>query len=154
VDGTIFLVTRAHLADRASYLTSLAPDLTPRWSAPMHNLFQDGCGVNVALDGNDTDKKRHCRPGATMGVDPATNDAPSARAIDSSSSSPVALPDGGVLYGSYSNYNGARGHLLKFDQAGALAASFDFGWDTTPAVWMHGDTYSIVIKDNHYFGIG
>src|SRR5262249_12779184 len=58
------------------------------------------------------------------------------------------------LYGSYSNYNGARGHLLKFDQAGALAASFDFGWDTTPAVWMHGDTYSIVIKDNHYFGIG
>src|SRR5260370_31518400 len=27
---------------------------------------------------------------------------------------------------------------------------FDFGWDTTPAVHSNDDTYSIVIKDNHY----
>jgi hypothetical protein len=29
-------------------------------------------------------------------------------------------------------------------------AVFDFGWDSTPAVFSHDGTYSIVIKDNHY----
>ena len=28
--------------------------------------------------------------------------------------------------------------------------SYDFEWDSTPAVWPHNGTYSIVIKDNHY----
>lgn len=60
-------------------------------------------------------------------------------------------PDGNVPYGSYTRYNIARGHLIKFNgQTGAVMANFDFGWDSTPAIWQHGGTYSIVIKDNHY----
>src|SRR4029077_14283877 len=59
-------------------------------------------------------------------------------------------PGGGVLYGSYTLYNGDRGHLLKFDASGTPAGSYDFGWDYTPALWQHDGTYSIVVKDNHY----
>jgi outer membrane protein assembly factor BamB len=55
-----------------------------------------------------------------------------------------------VLYGAYTNYNSARGHLFKLDGSGAVAATFDFGWDTTPAVFGSADDYRIVIKDNHY----
>jgi hypothetical protein len=62
----------------------------------------------------------------------------------------VALPDGGVLYGAYTSYNGVRGHLFKLDAAGKPAGTYDFGWDYTPAVWPHDGTYSIVVKDNHY----
>ena len=29
-------------------------------------------------------------------------------------------------------------------------ANYDFGWDTTPAVWEHNGTYSIVMKENFY----
>jgi hypothetical protein len=61
------------------------------------------------------------------------------------------LPDGNVLYGSYTRYNIARGHLIKFNGVtGSVMAYFDFGWDSTAAVYSHDGTYSIVIKDNHY----
>ena len=40
--------------------------------------------------------------------------------------------------------------MMKFDSAGNFQGSFDFGWDSTPAVYSHGGTYSILIKDNHY----
>ena len=73
-----------------------------------------------------------------------------AASLDDSTSSPVVLPDGSVLYGSYTGYNGARGHLIRFSSAGAILANYDFGWDTTPAVWEHGGTYSIVMKENFY----
>jgi hypothetical protein len=39
---------------------------------------------------------------------------------------------------------------LKFSAAGAYLGAYDFGWDSTPAVYSHQGTYSIVIKDNHY----
>jgi hypothetical protein len=91
-----------------------------------------------------------CRPGTALGVDPATNQPPAGRAIDDSSSSPVALPDGGVLFGAYTRYNGSRGHLFALDARGHVVGTYDFGWDSTPAVWSHEGTYSIVIKDNHY----
>jgi len=56
-----------------------------------------------------------------------------------------------VLYGAYTRYNIARGHLVKFSAStGRVMAFFDFGWDTTPAAFSHDGTYSIVIKDNHY----
>ena len=84
-----------------------------------------------------------------MGVDPYTNQPPAGRIIDESSSSPVALPDGGVLYGTYTLYNGDRGHLVKLDARGKPAGTYDFGWDYTPALWQHDGTYSIVVKDNH-----
>jgi hypothetical protein len=35
-----------------------------------------------------------------------------------------------------------------------VKATYDFGWDVTPAWFPHGGTYSIVTKDNHYAGPG
>jgi hypothetical protein len=42
--------------------------------------------------------------------------------------------------------------MMKFNEAGKFLGSYDFGWDSTPAVYPHDGTYSIVIKDNHYPG--
>jgi hypothetical protein len=56
-----------------------------------------------------------------------------------------------VIFGTYSSYNTARGHLFHFDQDGAFLGTFDFGWDVTPAYVQHDHSYSIVTKDNQYF---
>ncbi len=155
-DGTVFVVSRAHRNARYGYLVAATSDLQPRWAASFRGLLNDGCGVlnpAIALPNPDGGASRSsaCRVGALTGVDPATNEPPAAQVNDSSSSSPVVLPDGAVLYGAVTGYNAARGHLLKFDGQGRFAGSYDFGWDVTPAVYKHGGTYSIVIKDNHYF---
>ena len=147
-DGTLFLVSRAHRTERDSFLLALKPTLELKWAASLRDRLGDGCGVTVPADGDA--KNGHCRAGARTGVDPSTNNLPAGRANDESSASPIALPDGGVLYGALTTYNGSRGHLLKFDEDGAFKASYDFGWDSTPAVFPHGGTYSIVLKDNHY----
>jgi hypothetical protein len=149
-DGTIFTVSRAAFSSRESVVVALRPDLSTKWLASLRGLLGDGCGINVALDGDTMMNKRHCRPGTPIGVERETGEAPAGRIIDESSSSPVALPDGAVLYGSYSSYNGARGHLFKFTADGKPAGIYDFGWDYTPAVWPHGGSYSIIVKDNHY----
>jgi hypothetical protein len=60
------------------------------------------------------------------------------------------LPDGSVLFGVLSNDGTNRGSLLKLDSLGNLAATYSFGWDSTPAVYPHAGTYSVIIKDNHY----
>jgi hypothetical protein len=147
-DGTIFTVSRAHFSDRAGFLVALAADLSTKWAVGLDGILSDGCGVNVDFDGDAVN--HHCRAGSATGVDPATNQPPIGRVSDDSSSSPAALPDGGVLYGSYSVYNNGRGHLIKLAADGTPAGTFDFGWDYTPAVWQHDNTYSIVVKDNHY----
>jgi len=63
---------------------------------------------------------------------------------------PTVSPDGSfVLYGSYTRYNFARGHLLKFRASdGAFQAQYGFGWDSTPPVTPNNAL--TVIKDNHY----
>jgi hypothetical protein len=110
--------------------------------------------VTLPADATDAsssfDKAYHCRAGAKQGVDPQTNDSPAGTADDDGSSSPVALPNGGVLYGSLTYYNQFRGHLLSFDVGGEFQKSYDFGWDITPALYAHDGTYSIVTKDNRY----
>jgi outer membrane protein assembly factor BamB len=141
-DGTIFAVTRAHGAVNYSYLLALRPDLRLKWAASLREQLHDGCGFEA---------EPACRPGATPGVDPATNLPPAGQAADGSSSSPVALPDGGVVYGALTLYNGLRGHLMKFDREGDFVASSIFGWDITPALYRHDGTYSLVLKDNYYF---
>ncbi len=98
------------------------------------------------------DNGNGCRSGAHTGVDPATNDQPAGRVVDQSTASPVVLPDGSVVYGAQTSYNYARGHFFKFDRNGSFLASYDFGWDITPAVVEHDGTYSVVTKDNHYGG--
>jgi len=137
--GVIFVVSRAHYATNDSSLVALNPDLSPKWTFRMRELLSDGCSVLVA-----------CRQGAPTGVDPSTGLKPSVRVTDQASSVPVALPDGAVLYGGFTSYNGSRGHLVKVSPDGKLMGTYDFGWDVTPAVWVRGNTYSIITKDNHY----
>ena len=154
-DGTVVTVSTAHNARRyVSVVAVNAADLSPKWSTSLRDFLTDGCGVTVPIDAppdtTDPDLLTHCRIGTQAGVDPATNQLPAAIGSDQSSSSPVILPDGGVLYGGFTGYNGFRGHTFKLDRDGRKVASYDFGWDVTPAVYSHDGTYSIVIKDNHY----
>lgn len=145
-DGTIYVVSLAHLNDRYAFLVAVHPDLTPAWSASLRAILDDGCDGLVPPSGS----PGGCSAGAARGVDPATNEAPAGRVSDASTSSPVVLPDGSVLYGAYTRYNFGRGHLFRFDAHGQPLATSDFGWDITPAVRRHDGTFSIVLKDNHY----
>lgn len=146
-DGTVYLMTRAHFNDYWSYLVAVKPDLTPKWSASLRNRLHDGC--NVLLPPNGTDGG--CPEGTATGVNPHENLPGSGRVIDSSTASPVVAPDGSIIYGAYTQYNGLQGHLLHFAADGTyLDHPYPFGWDTTPAIWQHNGTYSVVTKENHY----
>jgi hypothetical protein len=151
-DGTIYSVTVAHnpYASRYAYVVAFNPTLSLKWTASLRDRLNDGCGVLVSVASNPSAQANTCRFGANFGVDPATNQKPAGRVIDQSSSSPVVTPDGGVIYGSYTRYDFARGHMFRFDSRGNFAAAYHFGWDSTPAIYQHNGTYSVVIKDNHY----
>lgn len=146
-DGTVVSVTRAHLNSRYGYVVALNPDLTPRWAASLRDRLNDGCGSALLPP---TGAPGGCRAGARAGVDPQTNAPPAGRVLDISSSSPVIAPDGSILYGAYTRYNYARGHLFRFDSGGAFLGAFDYGWDVTPALYVRGGSYSIVVKNNDY----
>jgi hypothetical protein len=156
-DGTVFTVASPNNAPNAGVLLALNANLSPKWSATLQEIFNDGCGVLVPADAETngglpdggTDLS-HCRVGAPLGVDPDTGQMPSDQISDQSSSSPVVLPDGSVLYGGLTYYNNYRGHLVKFDATGKLLANYDDGWDQSPAVWPNAGSYSIIVKDNHY----
>jgi hypothetical protein len=150
IDGTIYTASRAHFDDMQAYLIAVKPDFSgAKWVASLQKLLNDGCGTIVPIAVNNSTPNT-CRPGATLGVDPTTNAPGSGVIIDQASSSPTALPDGSVIFGALTNYNGFRGHMFKFSAAGSFTGAYDFGWDSTPAVYSHGATYSIVLKDNHY----
>jgi hypothetical protein len=151
-NGTIYSVTVAHnpFASRYAYIVAFNSDLTLKWTASLRDRLSDGCGVLVPIAPTSATAANSCRYGATPGVDPATNEAPAGRVIDQSSSSPVVTPDGGVIYGAYTRYGYDRGHMFRFDANGNFKAAFNFGWDSTPAIYPHNGTYSIIIKDNHY----
>jgi hypothetical protein len=152
-DGTIYTASVAHFDSMVTYLIAVNPDLTLKWSASMQHRLADGCGslLPIAQPGV-TNLGNSCRFGTVPGVDPTTNTPGSATIIDEASSSPTILPDGSVLLGVTDNYNFSRGHLLHFDALGNYLNAFTFGWDSTPGAYVHGGTYSIVIKDNHYPG--
>ncbi len=158
-DGTIYTVTRTHLLDatnRYGGMAAINPDLTPKWWTSFRDRLNDGCNndegtfAGALLPANG--KAGGCRLGATPGVDPAQNTRPGARIMDDSSSSITVTPDGSLLYGAYTRYDFARGHLMKFDANGQFLGAYSFGWDSTPAIYQHDGTYSIVIKDNEYGG--
>jgi hypothetical protein len=148
-DGTIYTVSRAHFNGAQAYLVAVNPDLTPQWQASLQNLLNDGCGFLVLISAPANTDPNSCRNGATPGVDPTTNAPGSGTVSDQASSSPTVVPDG-VVFGALDNYNYARGHLFKFDAQGHFQSAYPFGWDSTPGVYTHNGTYSIVIKDNHY----
>lgn len=148
-DGTIYTVSRAHFAAAQAYLVAVNQDLTPKWQASMQNLLSDGCGFLEPISGPANTDPNSCRNGATPGIDPTTNALGSGSVPDQGSSSPTVVPDG-VVFGALDSYNYARGHLLKFDAQGHFQTAYPFGWDSTPGVYTHNGTYSIVIKDNHY----
>ena len=125
-DGTIYIGSVAHFNSGQAYVVAVNSNMTPKWAAAMQSLLTDACGG---------------APPCILGT---------GLIIDLASSSPTVVPDGSVLFGAFTDYNGERGHLLKFDSLGNFQGAFDFGWDSTPAIYVHGGTYSIVIKDNHY----
>ncbi len=136
-DGSLYVVTHAQYDSYYSYLVSVDPgDLSTNWARSLRGLLRDGCGIT-----------EQCQDGAPQGVDANTGMLPAGEVDDDSSSNPVVMADGTILYGSFTGYNGVRGHLLAFDHDGEFRASYGFGWDTTPAVV--GDR--IVLKDNTYF---
>jgi len=150
-DGTIYTISRADLNSRYGYIIALDSGLGLKWAVSLRDHMRDGCGVLLPIPSALLVKPGNCRFGTRIGVDPETNELPAGRVVDQSSSSPVALPDGSVVYGAYSRYNGSRGHLYKFSSAGQFLGAYDYGWDITPAVFRHDGTYSIILKDNHFF---
>jgi hypothetical protein len=150
-NGTIYTVSRAHRgAQMTAFLVAVNPDLSLKWASSMANLLQDGCGVIVPINDASNSNVNFCRFGTAIGVDPLTNARGSGSVPDQASSSPTVLPDGSILFGVGTGYNAGRGHLLHFDALGNFLNAFDFGWDSTPAVYPHNGTYSVIIKDNHY----
>jgi len=147
-DGsTIYTASRGHFNARGSYLLAVnSLDLSLQWSLPLQQLLNDGCNVLLPPNG----QPGGCRTGATTGVDPTQNNLGSASLADQASASPVVAPDGSILLGVSTVYNYGRGHLLKISAAGQFLTSYDFGWDSTPAIYPHDGSYSVVLKDNHY----
>jgi hypothetical protein len=154
-DGTIYTISRGHFVTRYNYLIAVNSDLTGRWAASLRGRLNDGCndGTNSStalLPLNGT--PGGCRVGAHPGVDPGTNEPPPGRVLDDESSTPTIAPDGSIFFGAYTLYNWAQGHLMHFSANGDFLNAFLFGWDITPGIWAHGNTYSVIIKENHYTG--
>jgi len=155
-DGTVYTVSRGHFVTRYNYLIAVNPNLTGKWAASLRGRLHDGCtdgtvsGSVLPVNG----QPGGCRVGSNNGVDPEVNHAGPGRVLDDESSTPTVAPDGSILFGAYTRYNYAQGHLFQFSANGNFLHSFGFGWDSTPALFSHEDSYSIVIKNNHYSGLG
>lgn len=152
-DGTtVYTASRAHFDQMVSYLVAAnTADLSLKWAASLQNRLTDGCGGVLPIAGPGvTNLAYSCLNGTTVGVDPTTNANGSGQIIDEASSSPTVLPDGSIVFGTVDNYNFSRGHLMRFGANGNYMGAYGFGWDSTPGVWVHDGTFSVVIKDNHY----
>lgn len=147
-DGsTLYTVARAHFRGRASYLLALnIADLSLQWSTSLLNIFDDGCDILLPPDG----QPDGCSIYGGTGLDPTQNTFGAGIVSDQASASPMVAPDGAILFGVNDAYDYGRGHLLKFDSTGVLQSSYNFGWDTTPAIFPNNGTYSVILKDNHY----
>jgi hypothetical protein len=148
VDGaTIYTASRGHFWPRSGYLLAVnASDLSLQWAAPLQGIFNDGCNVLLPPDG----QPGGCSIYGATGLDPTQNTAGSAALDDHASATPVVAPDGSIFFGVNTAYNYGRGHLLKFSSAGQLVGTYDFGWDSTPAIYQNNASYSVILKDNHY----
>jgi hypothetical protein len=147
-DGsTLYTVSRAHFRGRAAYLLALnTSDLSLQWSTSMVGLLDDGCNVLLPPDG----QPDGCSIYGATGLDPTQNTQGAGIVSDQASASPMVAPDGNIFFGANDGYNYGRGHLLKFSPAGVYLANYNFGWDSTPAIFPNNGTYSVITKDNHY----
>jgi hypothetical protein len=77
-----------------------------------------------------------------------------ANLIDLSTSSPMVAPDGRIYYGGHNGNGLSQGYMYEFSPDGQFLAYFDFGWDTTPAIFPDPDGdpthYYLVQKYNRY----
>jgi Bacterial Ig-like domain (group 3) len=148
VDGsTVYTASRGHFSGRASYLIAVnAADLSLQWSTSMTGILDDGCNVLLPPDG----QPDGCSIYGATGLDPTQNVQGAGIISDQASASPMVAPDASILYGVNDAYNYGRGHLLKFNSSGVYQTNYNFGWDTTPAIYPNNDSYSVIIKDNHY----
>jgi outer membrane protein assembly factor BamB len=163
-DGTIYVVTRGHflIGSRNGFLVAINPNLTLKWATSLRNRFHDGCGVPASKGGllSPNGQPGGCRDlgpignAQIYGNDPAQNTPGAGRVLDDESSTVTIAPDGSLFFGSYTRYNYAQGHLMHFMANGGYLGAYSFGWDVTPAIYQHDGTYSVVIKDNHYSGLG
>jgi len=149
-DGTIYVPAVHHFSTRTAYMLAVNSNLTPKWQTSLRDRFNDGCNVYLPPNGS----PGGCRTGAHNGVDPAQNRPGAGRVIEDGTYSPTIAPDGSIFFGTYARYNWAQGHMMKFSSSGQFLASYIFGWDITPAIYKHGSSYSVVMKDNHYSGLG
>jgi hypothetical protein len=150
-DGTVYTASMAHFDAMVTYFIAVNPDLTLKWSSSMQQRLTDGCGVLLPIAANGvTTMPNSCRYGTTVGLDPSTNAKGSSYLSDQASSTPTVLPDDSVVLGTLDDFNYSRGHLMHFDAQGNFINAYTFGWDNTPAVYEHDNTYSLVVKDNHY----
>ena len=126
----------------------------------MRDKFTDGCGTATLPP---TGMPGGCRAGAPVGASPPTGKAGHGRVLDDSTSAPVVAPDGSIYYGAYTRYNYAQGHLMRWSSTGQYLPSnngtfggggFQFGWDTTPAIFAHDGTFDVITKENHYGDVG
>ena len=128
-DGTIYSAAAQHFANRYSYLIAISKNLTPEWSASLCNLFTDGCGVPIADGGTmpPNGAPNGCREGAPLGIDPQTRRPGDGRVTDSGSSTPLIAPDGTIFLGTFTGYNGFRGHTVRFSKQGQYLGNYRFG---------------------------
>jgi hypothetical protein len=148
VDGsTLYSVSRAHFWGRESYLLALnTSDLSLQWTTSMLGLLDDGCNILLPPDG----QPDGCSIYGATGLDPTQNTIGAGIISDEASASPIVASDGSILLGVNDAFNYGRGHLVKFDASGTYQASYNFGWDTTPAIYPNNGSYSVILKDNHY----
>jgi hypothetical protein len=147
-DGsTVYTVSRAHFWGRESYLLAVnTSDLSLQWSTSLQALLDDGCNILLPPDG----QPDGCSIYGATGFDPTQNTVGAGIVSDQASASPMVAPDGSILFGANDAYDYGRGHLLKFAPTGIFQNSYNFGWDSTPAIYPNNGTYSVILKDNHY----
>lgn len=154
VDGaSVIVLARASRSDYAWLVRLDEGDMSTMQQISLRDLLNDDCGVATPSTAT-TPTANACRVGTALGVDRTTGVRPGARAVHTSTSSPVALHDGGIAIGTYSPYRNEQGHLLRFGSDGAFMWASSFGWLVNPLeverAGVGGPSYELVVDHSIY----